>query len=668
MEKEQTPQESETSAAESRGSTGTGGMGLTSSVIWARDQFSKSEPISAAALVGTILRNHGEYADGKISDLQLPETRLKRTVSEWLEEVQQLFDSKQIAMLSKSDSPPMLHGRLVILGLSLLESKLYSRLEANALFTKLIQEIEEKPFEEILTDRGRFMLSTVGDKIPDSVPSHPDDPLRSIEEDRLGRAAFARFLAKRIDTVRSDSGAYSIHVYGPWGSGKSTLLNFIKAELESSKCWLVIEFNAWRNQHIHPPWWSLLDNMFQRSKRELSWHHRLNEYWWRLNTGRTDYILGFIILVWIVALFVFPVIYRSGGETLSSWGDAADSLGKIVAVIITLWGIAIAISRSMFFGSAKGAKTYVELTRDPMEAIKKRFTNLVKHVQDRGKRMVVFIDDLDRCQADYVIELLEGIQTLFKEKNTPVVFIIAADRHWLNACYEQNYPQFKLNVCEPGKTLGVLFLEKVFQFSTPVPGIPTKLKEAFWESLIKVNEQKTKTAPEEIRKRAKEKVLAAKTEGGILRLIDESRNQDFYEQRAIREEAIVRLAAPEVIERTEHALLPFAGLLDPNPRAMKRLVNTYSVNRALATLSDIDIDRDRLALWSILSLRWPVLAEYLEKNPGKTGEIVGKNSSALSDEVAELCNDENVISVLQGIPTSSTLDESVVRKCARLRT
>jgi hypothetical protein len=33
----------------------------------------------------------------------------------------------------------------------------------------------------------------------------------------------------------------------------------------------------------------------------------------------------------------------------------------------------------------------------------------------------------------------------------------------------------------------------------------------------------------------------------------------------------------------------FATLLEPNPRAMKRLVNAYSVNRALSTLGHLDI-------------------------------------------------------------------------------
>jgi hypothetical protein len=348
---------------------------------------------------------------------------------------------------------------------------------------------------------------------------------------------------------------------------------------------------------------------------------------------------------------------------LKSWATVADSLGKIVAVILTIWGIIIAFSRSLLFGSSKAAVTYMELTRDPMNSIKERFKKLMQRVGPN--RVVVFIDDLDRCQGSYVIELLEGIQTLFKD--APVVFVIAADRQWLNACYEESYQQFKPLVCEPGKPLGTLFLEKAFQFATPVPGIPPELKEAYWQHLIKVKEESAAVDTVAARKQAEDQLCNAKAESAILRLVAESLKKPFHEQRAIREEAVVRLAEPEVVERTEHALRPFAGLLDPNPRSMKRLVNTYSVNRALATLSHIDIERDRLALWTILSLRWPQLAEFLERDPARIIDVANNNAYDLDKDLANLCRNVHVLNVINGGPTSIPLDAGHVSQCALLR-
>jgi len=679
-----------------------GGMDFSSCVSDVEKLFSDGKPISAVTLSRSILEYHSYYAKGKASTLKLEETTTKQKwkVSEWLNAVQELFDPDRIRKLSKSTATPVLHGRLLIIGLNLLEPQLYTQFQTDNIFDTIIEEIEEKPFEEILTDYGRKRFDEVKHLNYTSVPTQPDDPLRRIQEDDLGRAAFARFLARRIEEVPRESGAYCIHVYGPWGSGKSTLLNFIRDELEGprrkkikrnlktgikrisrvrrlkawlrnrrkkgkkEKIWIVTEFNAWRNQHIRPPWWSLMESIFQQSKHELSWGERMKEYWWRFNTGRTHYIFGFIVLVWIVALFVFPAISRSSEGTLTSWGAAADSISKIIAIIVTLWGIVIAFSRSLLFGSSKGAKTYMELTHDPMNNIRKCFAKLMERI--KPKRLVVFIDDLDRCQSDYVIELLEGIQTLFK--NSPVIFVIAADRKWLNACYEENYPQLKPFVCEPGKSLGTLFLEKIFQFATPVPGIHQKLKEEYWLKLIEMedNEQETKITLEEARKRAQKEMQTTNTEGSLLHKIDESRQKSENERIAFREEAIVRLAAPDVMKRTEHALRLYADLLDQNPRSMKRTVNTYSVNRALAILSDTEVEFDALVRWTILSLRWPILAEYLEANPEKLKNFMQQEKAGLDEKYKDLCTDENIKKVLKEGPAKQALNEEIVNQCARL--
>src|SRR5262249_26193317 len=177
-------------------------------------------------------------------------------------------------------------------------------------FTALVKELRE-PLTEILTERGRGLLEAPAKRkqspdLLDSVPTWPDDPLLTPEEDLLGRRAFARFLARRIAAIPAESGAYSIHVYGPWGAGKSTLLNFVRKELEAQNedgtKWLVVEFNAWRQQQIQPPWWSLMERIFRTTRIRLNPWERFQEYWWRFNTGRLQYVIGVIVLAWLLAL------------------------------------------------------------------------------------------------------------------------------------------------------------------------------------------------------------------------------------------------------------------------------------------------------------------------------------------------------------------------------
>ncbi len=662
-------EEIEPSVSEFRNGMRSGGLSLSSCVLEARNRFSENEPISAAALAREILKDNTSYVGGKSSKLELQETKVKQPVSAWLNDVQSLFDPNHIRKLSKLDETPVLHGRLAVVGLSLLEPQLRSQLERDDIFKAIVSEIQE-PLEEILTDRGRALIESLATEQAnsaeqaDSVPNQPDDPLRRIEDDQLGRTAFAQYLGKRIQGIPPDSEAYSIHIYGPWGSGKSTLLNFLRSELENGKGWLTAEFNAWRHQHIRPPWWALLESIFQQTKKELTIWERFLEYLWRFNTGRVQYFLALVVLVWVLALIGIPLLRDATAKTnpIAVWGTTAESLSKALAAIITIWGIIIAMGRSLLLGSAKAAQSYMELTHDSMNEIKRRFKVLIGRL--KPKRVAVFIDDLDRCQSKYVIELIEGIQTLFRE--APVVFVIAADRKWLNACYEETYNELKPFVCQPGKELGVLFLEKIFQLSTSVPGIPREFKETYWQKLISVTTPENERTITEARQLAEGMLAGAGTEGAILRLVNSSQGNSFLEQRAIREQAILRLATPDVMERTEHALRPFADFLEPNPRSMKRLVNAYSVNRALGILSHIDVERDRLALWTILSSRWPLLREYLEKNPEKVVDILQESSAGIPKELEGLIKDKDVVSIVRGGPTTVPLDANTVRQCASL--
>ena len=64
----------------------------------------------------------------------------------------------------------------------------------------------------------------------------------------------------------------------------------------------------------------------------------------------------------------------------------------------------------------------------------------------------------------------------------------------------------------------------------------------------------------------------------------------------------------------EHRLQPLAHLLEPNPRSMKRLVNAYGLNQARVFLEGRKVEVEALARWTIVELRWPILADYLATN------------------------------------------------------
>ncbi|MBV5331578.1 hypothetical protein JZU69_04160, partial [bacterium] len=130
----------------------------------------------------------------------------------------------------------------------------------------------------------------------------------------------------------------------------------------------------------------------------------------------------------------------------------------------------------------------------------------------------------------------------------------------------------------------------------------------------------------------------------------------------MREVAVSKSASLEIEKATTHFLSDFAHLMESNPRAIKRLVTFYGVQRAIAILSDEEIvsdltKRNQLALWTIVKMRWPLLADYLEEYPQYLENFKkGKTSKAIHADLIDLIKDQEVMDVLKGKGINAELD------------
>src|SRR5687768_4690740 len=99
--------------------------------------------VTAAELAQDILASHPDYGGGRATKLHLAggatdgKRRERRT---WLAGVRDLYDR---------DAAPMLHGRLVIIGLARLEPELRAALDADGFYDALVSELRQ-PLEALL--------------------------------------------------------------------------------------------------------------------------------------------------------------------------------------------------------------------------------------------------------------------------------------------------------------------------------------------------------------------------------------------------------------------------------------------------------------------------------------------------------------------------------------
>ena len=373
----------------------------------------------------------------------------------------------------------------------------------------------------------------------------------------------------------------------------------------------------------------------------------LNELWHRIFTGWGGWLFAGGIFLWVTTL---------------GWLNALNDIAKL----LTFSGTLLAGGRYILTGSARGANALLEMSGDPMGPLVQRFNQLILNT---GHPVIIFIDDLDRCDAEYVIKLLHGIQTMYW--GTQVAYVVAADRHWLRAAYEKSYTEFSQFVGEPGRPMGYLFLEKLFQLSASVPQLDTNQIKHFWHNLIGIDQEKLDEKLKESRIKAASDLKEQKTEGEILdytEQIAKDPNADQLYLQALREESVVRLAERDIEQHTEHTLKAFSSLLEPNPRAMKRMVNAYAIRRAIVIIGGMNIDREILALWTILELRWPLLSEYLMAYPDAI-ECIRKDElptdNQLEENLISLFKAQEVLRVLdgdaEGIKAKLTADD--IREC-----
>jgi hypothetical protein len=455
----------------------------------------------------------------------------------------------------------------------------------------------------------------------DGYRTQADDPAMV---DALERGPFAAVLATRIVEIRKSARsdepdgdrAFMVHLHGPWGSGKSSILNLLRRELEEpeeGEASLVVMFNAWRQQRMRPPWWALMNAIYRGAvSRPGRWRERFRLWrtWWFWRWKAE--MLPLLLVVVIVAGLTFLIL---SAKTLGSIETVAKIGVTAAAALASLY----AYSRIMIFGSQKAVQAYADLTTDPYRRIIELFNRLVSRIDSP---LVVFVDDLDRCDSSYVVELLEGIQTLFR--HAPVTYVVAADRKWICSSFEKKYGDFSATIGEPCRPLGYLFLDKLFQISAEMPRLTREVQAAYLAALLREEGSGEAAIAPEIMAEAEERVSGITDEAELQRLIAaeeakpvpaNEKEESHNLQRALRRAAALQITSAAASEETEHRLQKLAHLLEPNPRSMKRLVNAVGMAQARGILEGRTASPETRARWAMLSLRWPVLADFIADHP-----------------------------------------------------
>jgi hypothetical protein len=481
------------------------------------------------------------------------------------------------------------------------------------------------------------------------------------DRDVLHRDALAWTIAERLRRRTEAEPTFLMLLDGPWGSGKTSVLRMTRAHL-AGHGWASVVYDAWRQARIGGSWWSLLSTVRQQVLAETPKPRRavlrMRELW-RQRLARTPTVLA-LCLVSAVALGLF-LLLRPGRLDLTSVGSTVQTAAAVLTAAGTLWAGAVATARFMLWQSTRSARFFEQHTDNPVEQVASHFGWLIQRL---SKPLLVVIDDLDRCRPGQVVELLESVQTLLRDAPppdprrplNPVAVVVAADAAWLHQAFEREYEGLGVAVAEPGKPLGHLFCDKIFQLVIPMPGLGEARQVAYLASLLGSGDaQLSGPADDATVRETTRRIQASGSEAEVLDLLSTA---EPWVREQVAPLAVTALARPEVVRASEHTLTRFASLLPPNPRSMKRFLNDYSVARVVRTLEGDPVPADALAQWTIMRIRWPALAAYLARCP----EAVATVPDGAPPDLAALLRDGAVRQVLS-FPGGATLTPDLVRRC-----
>lgn len=234
-----------------------------------------------------------------------------------------------------------------------------------------------------------------------ALPIVVDEPT---DKPALGFENYYRGIAAAI---RGGSPAkYTIGLYGPWGTGKSSLLKAIQRELdEQDGNYLTVEFDAWRY------------------------------------SGSSSLLLPVLASIQQRVAAAAQAEDRSSGK--KKFLNAVNAIGKVISRIeLSVAGIAVSKSSLSAFGASIDFRDADPEPPTPAALADyflpfDSFKSLGSSMQATGTRTVVFIDDLDRCPPDKVVEVLQAVHLLTDVEG--IVFVLALDYGYLTGAIRRQY-------------------------------------------------------------------------------------------------------------------------------------------------------------------------------------------------------------------------------------
>jgi formylglycine-generating enzyme required for sulfatase activity len=287
----------------------------------------------------------------------------------------------------------------------------------------------------------------------------------------------------------------TLGIYGGWGSGKTSLMRMIQAKVDQEgHNYRSVWFNAWQYNHEDALWRALLLTLVDELEQLLSKSQDQEPP----ESPATPGVPSSKELVLLLREALYrDTAWTERGERHVHWAEAAAA-GARLALDVALSGpwqtafdVAATATNKKSIGKGETLATLGKLIASfradeqshyqaelrSLEQFQANFAELIKRLlaDDAGK-LVVFVDDLDRCTAENAIRVLEALKLFLDVPGC--IFVLGLDPEAIAAAVQTRYR---------GEVKANEYLEKIIQLPFYLPLIADKPMQRYVEALTQKN-------------------------------------------------------------------------------------------------------------------------------------------------------------------------------------
>ena len=366
-------------------------------------------------------------------------------------------------------------------------------------------------------------------------------------EDLLGYQVHADLLKEVV--LDSTMLPITIGIFGDWGSGKSSLMllmkesidQWMKEEADKKGKIAQIQFNSWQFENYEDTKLTLIETVLTEIEKDLKKKQSV------IKNGidflkKIKYLKLGVFFLKKIGQQVVPEELLKLLPTKAEWEkELTDDDAKLLIEEV----------------SKGNATKFIERFREDFEKIV---------VGADYRSVIVYIDDLDRCEPSRIIQCLEAVKLFVNVKRT--AFVIGADERIIEHAIEERYNHKieKKTISSPYSD----YMEKLIQLPYRIPKLSFSEQETYITLLLcsKMGDEKFKGVHQkflEFRKKDKH------SKYDLNQLKSENKDLDFGQ---------VEVLLP---------IIPvMKKFLNGNPRQLKRFLNTFDMRRRMARVAGFD--------------------------------------------------------------------------------